>query len=102
MQLASPHLRLVLSTSAWVEYHVPAHPYFVYIEWESGHILGEGAARSWSQVISMLTDALADSGRERRVTPIEVQSGPAWQEANVDRALRSAGIGPDDQSLYDA
>ena len=45
---------VVMSTSAWQEYRVPAAPYFAYVE--GGHVAGEGAATGWEQLASLMRD----------------------------------------------
>jgi hypothetical protein len=74
-----------MSTEAWLQYGVPATPYFVYVDGPSGHIVGEGSAATWEQVTSLWSQALAD---ERDA------------EARADRELTRAGIHPGHPSLY--
>jgi hypothetical protein len=76
---------VVMSTEAWLEYKVPATPYFVYVDGPSGRILGEGSAQTWDQVTSLWSQALADAN---------------GGEARADRELLQAGIRPGHRSLY--
>ncbi|HEX2047046.1 MAG TPA: hypothetical protein VHF27_04730, partial [Acidimicrobiales bacterium] len=76
---------VVMSTEAWLEYKVPATPYFVYVDGPSGRILGEGSAATWDQVTSLWSQALADAD---------------GGEARADRELLQAGIRPGHRSLY--
>ena len=86
-QLAPPEVPLVRSNQAWEDYSVAVAPYFVYVEGSSGRVLGEGAAQTWDQVKSLLSQAIDDAnGRQG--------------EARADLALAHAGIFPGDPSLY--
>ncbi len=84
-ELAPAAFPVVMSTEAWLEYKVPATPYFVYVDGPSGRILGEGSAQTWDQVKSLWSQALADA---------------AGGEARADRELLQAGIRPGHRSLY--
>jgi hypothetical protein len=85
-ELSPRTVPVVMSTEAWLEYKVPATPYFVYVDGPSGRILGEGSAGTWEQVVSLWSQALADdAGRG---------------EARTDRELTQAGIHPGHESLY--
>ncbi len=75
---------VVMSTEAWLEYKVPATPYFVYVDGPTGRIVGEGSAGTWEQVVSLWSQALADAGGGSR----------------ADRELQQAGIHPGHESLY--
>ena len=83
--LAPSAFPVVMSTEAWLEYKVPATPYFVYVDGPSGRIVGEGSAATWEQVTSLWSQALADA-----------KGG----EARADRELLRAGIRPGHRSLY--
>lgn len=87
-ELAAPGVRTVMSSAAWQAYSVPGSPYFVLVD-AAGGVAGEGTARAWPQVVSLLTDALADArlagGRD------DVQ--------RADRELAAAGIRPGHPSL---
>ena len=80
-----PRVDVVMSSTAWDAYTVPGSPYFVHVE--DGVVAGEGSATAWSQVTSLLSDALADRA--------DVPTIP-----RVDAALAAAGIGPGHPSLH--
>jgi len=102
--LAPATVPVVMSTEAWESYDVPVAPYFVYVDGPSGEVVGEGAASTWEQVVSLLSQALEDAGldgsgrsrRHRRPRP----RGDAAREARADRDLLAAGIHPGHPSLY--
>jgi hypothetical protein len=79
---------VVMSTEAWLEYKVPATPYFVYVDGPTGRIVGEGTAGTWEQVVSLWSQALADDAGKG--------------ETRADRELFQAGIVPGHRSLYPA
>ena len=85
-ELAPAAFPVVMSTDAWLEYKVPATPYFVYVDGPSGRIVGEGSAHTWDQVTSLWSQALADAS--------------TGGEARADRELMQAGIRPGHRSLY--
>ena len=85
-ELAPRAFPVVMSTEAWLEYKVPATPYFVYIDGPSGRIIGEGSAQTWEQVVSLWSQALADDAGKG--------------EARADRELLQAGIHPGHESLH--
>ncbi len=58
--LAPPDLPVVLSSRAWEDYGVTMSPYFLFVSAASGTVRSEGAASSWEQVRSLLTDAIDD------------------------------------------
>jgi hypothetical protein len=91
-ELAAPALRVVMSSAAWVDYDVPASPYFVHVD-GSGQMAGEGTAQRFDQVLSLLADAVSDAAdADRRGSPERAM--------RVERELEAAGIGPDHPSLY--
>jgi hypothetical protein len=83
-------LPLVMSSAAWSDYRVPGSPYFVLAR--GGRIAGEGSASEWAQLASLLRDAFDDLDA--------FGSDGEARALRADRALRSAGIGPGDPSLY--
>ena len=88
-ELAPSAVRVVMSSRAWLDYDVPASPYFVHVDGR-GQLAGEGTAQRFDQVLSLLTDATDDlAGGE----------GSAERALRVERELAAAGIGPDDPSL---
>lgn len=58
--LAPPDLPVVMSSKAWDDYGVTMSPYFLFVGASSGTVRSEGAASSWEQVRSLLTDSLDD------------------------------------------
>jgi hypothetical protein len=98
--LAPSDIPVVMSTDAWEAYDVEVAPYFVFVDGESGMIIGEGAASAWQQVLALLNDALGDravvSNKRRRVL-----SSHTEREVRVNSDLAEAGIGPDHPSLYE-
>ena len=87
-RLAAPGVTVVMSTDTWEDYRVPAAPYFVLVDGD-GRIAGEGSARSWDQVASLMGTANDDA---------EAARGP--REDRVDDELAAAGILPGDPRLY--
>ena len=87
-RLAPPGVTVVMSTDAWQDYRVPGAPYFVLVD-GTGRIAGEGAARSWRQVASLMGTATGDA---------ETARGP--REERVDDELAAAGILPGDPRLH--
>ena len=90
--LAPAGVDVVLSTQAWIDYEVPAAPFFVLLDPERGRI-GEGLASSTAQLLDLLRRADVD----RRLATN--RNGPEREE-DIDRALLDAGIRPGDASLY--
>ncbi len=58
--LAPSDLPVVMSSQAWEDYGVTMSPYFLFVGASSGTVRSEGAASSWEQVRSLLTDAIDD------------------------------------------
>jgi hypothetical protein len=99
--LADPRTTLVLSSAAWRDYGVPGSPYVVLVDGPSGEVKGEGTGGSWEQVANLLAQATGDltyvaegAGRVRKARR------DAEVERDVDAELLTAGIRPDDPSLY--
>jgi hypothetical protein len=91
-ELAPPDVRVVMSSAAWLDYDVPASPYFVHVD-ARGELAGEGTAQRFDQVLSLLADAASDAADAGG-------HGPAERAVRVERELEAAGIGPDHPSLY--
>jgi hypothetical protein len=97
---------VVMSSAAWDDYNVPGSPYFVLVDGDRG-VVGEGAAAEWSQVASLLAQAL-DDARPGRAAAAGVVAGPnprlaradADREARADAELAAAGIHPGHPSLH--
>ena len=104
-ELAPPDLPVVMSGEAWASYGVPGAPYFVYVDGATGRVHGEGAATTWEGVESLLRDALLDAEPAPPARPAgHGAARPAGRGAarqwRSDGELASAGIGPEDPSLY--
>lgn len=56
--LAPEGVPVVMSDAAWDDYGVPGAPYFVYVD--GSGVAGQGAARDWPQLASLLDRAQAD------------------------------------------
>ncbi len=78
--LAPPDVAVVLSSAAWEAFRVPGSPYAVMVDGTSGRVIGEGVARSWAQLASLVGASVGD--------------------LDTDAALFAAGIGPGHPSLY--
>jgi hypothetical protein len=89
-RLAPPGAPVVMSSDAWQDYRVPGAPYFIWVQGSSGQVLGEGSARTWAEVTSLLGEAAAE-----RAT-----AGSQAREADADAELAAAGILPGDPRLY--
>ena len=89
----------LMSSEAWRDYSVPATPYFVLVDGPSGTVVGEGAANSWSHVLSLLERAMADAGiAADRVRLARAAIGD--DHSRIDSDLMAAGIEPGHPSLY--
>ena len=95
-RLAPSAVDMVLSTQAWVDYEVPAAPFFALVDGASGRRVGEGLANTMAQVVELVRRAMDDRTIVRAAVSID---GPA-READNDELLRAAGILPGDPSLY--
>jgi len=87
-ELAPEGVTVLQSDDAWADYGVPVTPFFVLIEGQTGEIVGEGSAASWSQVQSLIGQALAD------------RSASGDEDFRSDVELRKAGIEAGHESLY--
>lgn len=105
--LAGPDVTVVMSTSAWTDYAVPATPYFVLVDGVAG-VVGEGSALGWEQLAGLVGRAAGDAGfvldlSEGSAAPARPNAATGRvQEERVDEALRAAGIGPGDPRLFDS
>lgn len=109
---------VVMSSASWEAYSVPGSPYFIYVA--GGQVRGEGSASQWTQVRSLLEDALADDaaiaedGRglpaveaigvgtaldDRRSTRHRTRTNRERVD-RIDSELAAAGIHPEHPSLY--
>jgi hypothetical protein len=97
--LSSGRVPVVMSTEAWLDYKVPASPFFVLVDGASGRRVGHGVAAHPGQLADLVrraereTAAAADPGRGTGL------DGPAREAAN-DEVLLAAGITPGHPSLY--
>ena len=89
--LAPPGLPLVMSTDSWDTFRVPMTPYFMLVTGD-GNVAGEGAASSWSHLIGLLRQSVADA------SPVTMSTEDRTQF--TDMQLGSSGIKPGDESLY--
>lgn len=94
--LAPADVPVVMSSEAWDSYRVKGSPYFIHVDGRSGRVRGEGTASNWSQVVSLLRDALADAA------PAQGRAGDSTPERllRADRELSAAGIEAGHPSLY--
>lgn len=103
-ELAPDGITTVMSSAAWDDYQVPGSPYFVHVDGDSGRIVGEGAATSWSQVAGLIGQADRDRRAHRRSRrhAESAQLYPADRDRAdlVDAELMAAGIAPGDAALY--
>jgi hypothetical protein len=101
-RLAPPEITTVMSTAAWDTYGIPVSPYFVLADGPSGRVIGEGAAATWEQMISLLERVWDDAGWVMSTTGQQAPSpGRRRQrESLVDADLLAAGIAPGHPSLY--
>jgi hypothetical protein len=63
-ELAPRDLLVIQSSKAWEDYGVTMSPYFCFVDGDT--VRSEGAAMTWDQVRSLLTDALMDEELARR------------------------------------
>jgi hypothetical protein len=104
MPLAPSGVPVVMTSAAWDSYNVPGSPYFVLVDGARG-VVGEGAAGEWSQVASLLAQALDDQRRPPTgAGPLGRNPGlaraDAEREARADAQLMAAGIHPGHPSLH--
>lgn len=94
-QLAGSDLAVVRSDAAWRDYEVPGSPHFVYVEGQTGRIVGQGTAATWPQVFDLMQQALG---------PGATRSAAADRDnaERIDAELAAAGIGPGHPSLFPA
>lgn len=96
-QLCPPEVDLVLSSQAWSDYQVPGSPYLVVADGRTGRVKGEGSGVSFSQIGNLIQQSIADS---RHPATVRKPDADRRRERDIDRILLSAGIGPNDPSLY--
>jgi hypothetical protein len=91
---------VVLSSQAWRHYEVPGAPHVVFVHGPTGRIRGEGTGQSLRQVAELLARASGDASFVAPVAPLPKSARDQRDEAEVDRALLTAGILPGDPRLY--
>ena len=64
--LAPPDVPVIQSSEAWEDFGVQMSPYFCFVDGQEGTVRSEGAAMSWDQVSSLLTDSLLDEATARK------------------------------------
>jgi hypothetical protein len=97
--LAPSGAEVVLATDAWVDYEVPAAPFFVLVDGRAGRRVGEGLASTVDQLAGLFQRVVADGNhRARRPAPTHLDGGE--REEDNDQALLASGITPGDPSLY--
>ncbi len=98
--LTTGRVPVVMSTEAWVDYQVPASPFFVLVDGTTGLTVGQGVAAHVGQLLDLIGRAEHDRvPRDRRRRRPPTRNGPA-READADDVLQRAGIRPGDPSLY--
>lgn len=101
-ELESTSAPTVLSSEAWAHFGVPVSPYFVLVDGSERRVIGEGAGRSWSQVVRLLEQSIADAADPVPTEPRTTRRGFLTgrdRERRADRALIEAGIEPGDPRL---
>jgi hypothetical protein len=66
-KLAPPDVPVIQSSAAWEDFGVQMSPYFCFVDGATGELRSEGAAMTWQQVSSLLTDAMFDEARAREL-----------------------------------
>jgi hypothetical protein len=89
--LAPPDAVVVLSSPAWETFAVPGSPYAVLVDGATASVMGQGVARTWEQLASLVGQHMADTTTDRR---------GAARERRADARLLAAGIRPGHPSLY--
>lgn len=96
-QLCPDDVDLVMSSQAWAEFEVPGSPYIVVADGHTGRVKGEGSGSSFSQVSGLIRQSVDDS---RHPAMARKPDADRRRERDIDRMLLTAGIGPQDASLY--
>jgi hypothetical protein len=104
--LSPKGIPVVMSTQAWETYEVPVAPYFVYVDGRSGDVHGEGAASQWDQLVSLVSDAVADAAMSSQPSASDHIEVSGLSDSHPDRIrradaeLRAAGIAEGHSSLW--
>lgn len=96
-QLCPDDVDLVMSSQAWADFEVPGSPYVVVADGRTGRVKGEGSGSSFSQVAGLIRQSVDDS---RHPAMARKPDADRRRERDIDRMLLTAGIGPQDASLY--
>ncbi len=96
-QLCPDDVDLVMSSQAWTDFEVPGSPYVVVTDGRTGRVKGEGSGSSFSQVGGLIRQSVDDS---RHPAMARKPDADRRRERDIDRILLTAGIGPQDASLY--
>lgn len=96
-QLCPDDVDLVMSSQAWADFEVPGSPYVVVADGRTGRVKGEGSGSSFSQVGGLIRQSVDDS---RHPAMARKPDADRRRERDIDRILLTAGIGPQDASLY--
>jgi hypothetical protein len=100
-QLCPPDIDLLMSSQAWTDFAVPGSPYVVVADGRTGRVKGEGSGSSFSQVGGLIQQSVADGRHPALLSGAESKpDADRRRERDIDRVLLSAGIGPNDPSLY--
>ena len=100
LELAPAGVVTVMSSQAWDDYGVPVSPYFVLVDGPTSRVVGEGAGGSWSQVVGLLARSATDASSRTAGRPSRRSRNGSERAADIDQALRAAGIEPGDPSLH--
>lgn len=92
-ELAPPELTLLMSDETWDDFKVPLTPYFLLVD-PDARVIGEGSARNWDHLLSLLRQSAADAP-----DPTRLDTGE--RETFTDSRLQHSGIEPGDASLYE-
>jgi len=95
--LAPPDAVVVMSSPTWETFAVPGSPYAVLVDGTTALVIGQGVARSWEQLASLLGQHEADASHHADVAS---GTGRAARERRADARLLAAGIRPGHPSLY--
>jgi hypothetical protein len=89
-ELSPPALSTVMSTRAWVDYRIPAAPFFLLVDGAAAEVVGEGSGQSWEQVLRLLQRSASDSQAASRRTRREVLGGGRRARPVADRITTSS------------
>ncbi len=96
-RLGPPGVTTVMSTEAYEAYGVPVSPFFVMVDGPTGRTIGEGASATWSQLQSLLRQAVADASSAKKRG---AKRKGKERLRDADEVLIAAGIQPGDPALF--